>query len=277
MLEQSEHENTCPISEEVDFLTHKILDLNKLLIESEQAKTRFLSLVANELNNPITAILGILPKFAPPEGDEKKELFDLLQEETLILSFRIQNLVAAAEIESGVIDISSALIHPYELVDEAMVALRFPINHKRINVNVFNRLSYPVVSDPLKLYLIILNVLANAVCYGNMDGKIDIKIEEDTSSLFISVTDEGRGPDVEFKPQVFTRFAHGPTGGQGLGIGLSIVRGLCERMDGTIDYSVDEGTVTFTVQLPLITQLPDSEASGSNAFLFDSLDDAVEL
>ena len=266
------------ISEEVDFLNRKVLDLNNLLIESEKAKSRFLSLVANELNNPMTAILGMLPRFTPQENDPQRELFDLLQSEALALSFRIQNLVAAAEVESGDIGFSNALIHPYELVEEALNALRFPIKEKKIKLHSVNTLTSPIVSDPLKLYLIIVNILANAVCYGNRDGNIDIKIEEDGISLFISVTDEGRGPDVEFKPQIFTRFANGPTGGHGLGIGLSIVRALCERMEGSIDYVEQEGTVTFTVQLPLITQLPDSMACGSNDFMFDSFDDdAIEL
>lgn len=272
-----EDETSCPINQETEFLTRKILDLNKLLIESEKAKTRFLSLIANELNNPMTAILGLLPHFMPPQSDSKRQIFDLLQQEAFTLNFRIQNLVAAAEIESGIVDISHALVHPNELFEEALSALKFVIHEKNLRVNVFNELDRAIVSDPRKLYLIILNVLSNAVSYGNSDGRVDIKMTQDSSRLFLSVTDDGRGPDVEFKPQIFTRFAYGPTGGHGLGIGLSIVREYCELMDGSIDYVVDEGTVTFTIQLPLVTQLPDSSACGSNDFLFDTFDDAIEM
>lgn len=273
----TDDEIQCPVNQETEFLTRKILDLNKMLIDSEKAKTRFLSLIANELNNPMTAILGLLPQFTPPQSDPKRQIFDLLQQETFALNFRIQNLVAAAEIESGVVDISHALVKPEELFSEALSALKFLIQEKNLRVNVFNELSYAIVSDPKKLYLIVLNVLSNAVSYGNSDGRIDIKITEDSTNVYLSVTDDGRGPDVEFKPQVFTRFAYGPTGGHGLGIGLSIVREYCELMSGSIDYVVDEGTVTFTVQLPLVTLLPDSSACGSNDFLFDSFDDAIEM
>lgn len=274
---QIEDGDSCHIDQELKFLTRKVLDLNNMLIDSEKAKTRFLSLVANELNNPMTAILGLLPHFMPPESDSKRQIFDLLQQEAFTLNFRVQNLVAAAEIESGVVDISHALVHPSELFDEALSALKFVIHEKNLRVNVFNELAGAIVSDPKKLYLIILNVLSNAVCYGNSDGRIDIKISEDSSHFYLSVTDDGRGPDVEFKPQIFTRFAYGPTGGHGLGIGLSIVREYCEIMNGNIDYVVNDSTVTFTVQLPLVTDLPGSEAYGSNDFLFDTFDDAIEM
>lgn len=274
---QIEDGDSCHINQEMEFLTRKILDLNKMLIDSEKAKTRFLSLIANELNNPMTAILGLLPHFMPPEGDSKRQIFDLLQQEAFTLNFRIQNLVAAAEIESGVLDISHALVDPNELLEEALSALKFVIHEKNLRVNVFNELASAIVSDPKKLYLIILNVLSNAVCYGNSDGRVDIKISQDSSSLFLSVTDDGRGPDVEFKPQIFTRFSYGPMSGHGLGIGLSIVREYCELMGGSIDYVVDKGTVMFTIQLPLVTQLSDSSACGSNDFLFDTFDDAIEM
>jgi signal transduction histidine kinase len=87
--------------DEVTFLSRKILDLNKQLIESEKAKSRFLSLIASELNNPMTALLGIIPHLIPPSGDPREAVFELLHEEALLLDSRIQNLVAASEIEGG--------------------------------------------------------------------------------------------------------------------------------------------------------------------------------
>ncbi|MFZ3052743.1 MAG: ATP-binding protein, partial [Sulfuricurvum sp.] len=59
--------------------------------------------------------------------------------------------------------------------------------------------------------------------------------------------------------------------------GLSIARELCERLGGTIDYDSQDSTVTFTMIFPLQTTLPDSNACGSNEFLFESFDDAIEL
>lgn len=77
--------------DEITFLSRKILDLNKQLIESEKAKSRFLSLIANELNNPMTGLLGMIPHLAPPVGDVREAIFDLAHEEALLLDSRIQD------------------------------------------------------------------------------------------------------------------------------------------------------------------------------------------
>ena len=262
--------------EEVAFLSRKILDLNKQLIESEKAKSRFLSLVGNELNNPMTALLGMIPHLEP-KGDERLEaIFSLVHEEALILDFRIQNLVAAAEIETGQVS-TNALVVPKVLLEEAIEALKYPIKTKNIQIVIDNSLKQKIVSDPQKLYLILKNLLANAICYGIPNGIVEVTIKENDSVVSIAVKNQGHGPDVEYKPQVFTRFAHGPDGGHGLGLGLSIVRDLSELLGGSIDYVTDESSVTFTVLLPLETTSPDSEACGSNEFLFESFDDAIEL
>ncbi|MDP1784081.1 MAG: HAMP domain-containing sensor histidine kinase [Sulfuricurvum sp.] len=267
-------EDSC---EEIAFLSRKILDLNKQLIESEKAKSKFLSLVANELNNPITALLGMIPHLAP-KGDEKREgIFALVYEEALILDFRIQNLVAAAEIESGEINLSHALVDIIEVVNEAINALKYPIKAKNVRIEIENRLEHKIVSDPQKLYLIIKNLLANGCCYGIAGGIINVDIRENGSAVIIAIKNQGHGPDVEYKPQVFTRFAHGPDGGHGLGLGLSIVRDLSELLGGSMDYVADDSSVTFAVTLPLETTSSDSEACGSNEFLFESFDDAIEL
>lgn len=274
----SNEENTCDAHcDEVTFLSRKILDLNKQLIESEKAKSRFLSLVANELNNPMTALLGMIPRLAPPSGDPREAIFALVHEEALLLDSRIQNLEAAAEIEGGDMDISYASIDVNELIDEALEGLKYCIKGKNVTVSVTNAVSEKIVSDPKKLYLIIKNILANACSYGVTGGIVNVDIGKSGSAITIAIKNQGSGPKVEFKPQVFTRFAHGPEGNHGLGLGLSIARELSERLDGSLDYVTDESTVTFTVTLPLQNAPADSEACGSNEFLFESFDDAIEL
>lgn len=262
---------------EVAFLSRKILDLNKQLIDSEKAKSRFLSLVANSLINPISVLLSMIPHLAPQNDERREKIYAMVHEQALVLDFRIQNLLTAAEIENGQVSISYALIDPIELVNEAISSLKYAIAVKNIQVNIENTIDHKVVSDPQKLYIIIRNLLDNGCFFGIENGIIDVTIGQNDSKLLISVKNQGEGPKVEYKPQVFTRFAHGPEGYHGLGLGLSIVRDLCELMDGTVDYDSDASTVTFTVTLPLETSLKNSDACGSNEFLFESFDDAIEL
>ncbi len=272
--EEMKYENA---REEITFLSRKILDLNKQLIESEKAKSQFLSLIASELNNPMTGLLGMIPHLKPQGNDKMEAIFELIHEEALLLNSRIQNLVTAAEIESGEMDLSYASVDPKTLAEEATEAFKYKLKNKNITVIVESSLRDKIVSDPKKLYLILKNLLGNACDYGSAGAVVYVDMEQKGTTVTIAVKNEGKGPQVEYKPQVFTRFVQGMEGLHGLGLGLSISRELCERLGGSIDYVVGDGTVTFTVTLPLETVLPDSQACGSDEFLFESFDDAIEL
>lgn len=264
-------------SEEIAFLSRKILDLNKQLIESEKVKSRFLSLIASELNNPMTALLGMIPHLAPPAGDPREEIFELAHDEALLLESRIQNLVAASEIESGVMDVTHASVNPEKLVEEAIEEFKYKLKRKNISVIVESSLKEKIVTDPKKLYLILKNIIANACDYGDSDAIVTIHIDQKDFEVVITVKNRGHGPNVKYKAQVFTRFAEGMEGSHGLGLGLGIARELCGLIDGKIDYETDVTSVTFTVTIPMQAVQADSEACGSNEFLFESFDDAIEL
>ncbi|MDD3060795.1 MAG: HAMP domain-containing sensor histidine kinase [Sulfurimonas sp.] len=261
---------------EVEFLSRKILDLNKQLIESQSAKSRFLSLVANELNNPMTALLGLIPHLKPQDM-EKEKIYNLVHEEALMLEFRIQNLVAAAQIESGEYDLSFATVNVATLVNEALEALKYIILNRNISVSVTNTINDNIVSDPQKLFLIIHNLISNASLFGDANTQIEIHLSDKNNRLQIEVKNQGSGPNVAFKPQVFTRFSSDTSGLHGLGLGLSVVRSICELLEGDIDFICQDNFVIFAVTLPLKTHATDTLACGSNEFLFDSFEDAIEL
>lgn len=265
------------VEEEIAFLSKKILELNKQLAESENAKSKFLSLVANELNNPITVILGMIRHLKIVESEENKRNFELICEEVLNLDFRIQNLMSAAEIESGAMSASHELVDIGELLEEVLETLRYLIAHKESQVVFTNCISKKIVVDSKKIFIILRNLLCNAALYGNQNGKIEIETKLEEGFLVIRVRNEGEGPDIEYKPQIFTRFAKAPKAETGLGIGLSIVRELSLFFGGNIDYEVHKGAVVFTVKILLDEAAEDSVACGSNEFFFDSFDDAIEV
>lgn len=265
------------IDDELAFLSKKILELNKKLIESEKAKSMFLSLVANKLNNPMTALLGIVPHLKIVDTKENKDLFELVYKEALNLDFRIQNLVMASEIESGNIDISYALVDPIEIIDEAVESLKYLLNEKNIEIKINSTIKQKVVTDPKQVYTIVKNLISNGCEFGFENSVIEINLDIEESMFVIKVKNQGEAPEVKHKPEIFTRFAKDASGKHGLGIGLSVVREICERLNGTIDYEAEGGFVTFIVKLSFDESMIDSEAYGSNEFLFDSFNDAIEL
>lgn len=262
--------------EEIAFLSHKILDLNKKLIESEKMKSQFLSLVASKLNNPMTALLGLIPHLDPDKSCSKK-IFHTVRQETLHLYFQIQNLVAAAEIEGGAVQLDYAIVTVGAILEDVLKDLQYELDAKSVAVALCDTLRTPVTTDPKKLYLILKNLIANGCAYGLEGGLISVCITQNESNLRIDVTNQGTGPEVACKLEVFQRFAETPEGKHGLGIGLSVARELCIYLDGALDYEVNNETTTFHVTLPLETVVAKSDAYGSNEFLFESFDDVIEM
>ncbi|MDD2448653.1 MAG: HAMP domain-containing sensor histidine kinase [Sulfurimonas sp.] len=265
------------LNDELKFLSKKILELNKRLIEGEKAKSVFLSLVASKLNNPMTAIMGILPHLKVVDTKKNKLLFELVCKEAFNLDFKIQNMVMASEIESGNIDNSYALVNPTEIVDEVIESLRYLIKDKNIEIKIYNKLKQKAVIDTKKVYLIFRNLISNGCKYGFENSLLEIDLEIKEPMFVIKVKNRGEAPKVKYKPEIFTRFSNEVSAKHGLGIGLSVVREICERLNGTIEYEAEDGFVTFIVNIPLDEKMLDSTTYGSNEFVFDSFDGAIEL
>ncbi len=265
------------LEDEIAFLSKKILELNKKLIESEKAKTLFLSLVANNFNDPMTAILGMLPHLKIQKDDKNEQIFSTIHKEALVLDFKIQNLIAVAEIESGNISNTRALIDIKTIIDEVTKSLQYLIKEKNLKIEINNSVQNKIVTDPKKIYIILENIIANACMYSPENESVIINISSDTSKLKINVINISDDIKVKYKPEVFTRFSHKIDSHHGLGIGLSIVRELCQNLGGSVDYSVLEGVVSFDIELPLDENMQNFEACGFDEFFFDSLDDAIEI
>lgn len=270
-------EDKKTMQEEITFLSKKILELNKKLIESEKAKSRFLSLVTSQLNNPMTVFLGMIPHLKEQDCNKNKIILANVNKEALSLEFKISNLLMAVEIESGNIDVTHALVNVMEIVDEIVESLKYIIEEKNIQIDVTSLIHENIVTDPKLIYIIIKNLVLNACLYGIACGRIDITLSKENSIFTVLVKNQGEGPHVDYMPEMFTRFSETSIDNQGLGIGLSIVRGVCERFDGNVECLVDEGFVTFTATISLDEDSVDSQAIGSNELLFESFEDAIEI
>lgn len=265
------------VGEEITFLSRKILDLNKKLIESEKAKSRFLSLVASELNNPMTALLGLVVHIETTPGSKSEQICTMLYHEALRLDFRIQNIVASAQIESGTLQIAHASLDLGVILSEVLDTLQYLAQEKPMRLEVRNRLEARLVGDPSKLYLILKNLIANAYMYGKEGGEIAITLSHEEERLTLEVRNEGCAPQLEYPAEIFGRLSGAPDGAHGLGLGLSIVRDFCEKLEGSVRFEGDQRQVRFIVTLPYVCEGADSKACGADEFLFESFDDAVEF
>ncbi|HBF07583.1 MAG TPA: hypothetical protein DDW29_04975 [Gammaproteobacteria bacterium] len=111
--------------------------------------------------------------------------------------------------------------------------------------------------DPYRFEQVITNLLSNAAKFSPRESSVTITLSSSGTHALISVRDEGRGIEDEFKARIFERFSQEDSSDtrshEGTGLGLHISKNIVEAFQGSISFesSLGEGT-TFFVQLPLM-------------------------
>src|SRR6185436_16110146 len=105
------------------------------------------------------------------------------------------------------------------------------------------RQGLPVDGDPMRLAQVVSNLLTNAAKYTPEAGRIAVRARRDGGEVVLSVSDSGIGISAEALPRVFDLFVQGGRGIDrsegGLGLGLTIVRNLIDRHDGSVSAASD--------------------------------------
>ncbi|MBE0539620.1 MAG: ATP-binding protein, partial [Ignavibacterium sp.] len=98
---------------------------------------------------------------------------------------------------------------------------------------------YKIEGDPLLIQIALSNIIGNAIKYNNMDGIVEITVDQDKDNLIIRVCDNGLGIPKEELDKIFVDFFRASniqhSGLEGSGLGLSIVKQIIERHGGTIN------------------------------------------
>ncbi|MFA5514811.1 MAG: HAMP domain-containing sensor histidine kinase [Desulfuromonadales bacterium] len=255
-------------------VTRKLELMNRKLQDSEQLKSHFLSNIRNEINNPLSAIMGLSNRlFAGANPSNLPVIARMIYEEAFNLDFQLQNVFAAAELEAGEIAPEWAQVDVCGVVTAILGLLDHAVARKQLSLNVDLPEALIFVSDARKLHLIVINLLANAVEFSPQGQSIEVKAELVREQLHILVRDHGAGIPSADQGAIFDRFRQLQSGTTkdhpGHGLGLSIARALAELLDGSIELqsAPGEGTL-FRLVLPMTEERPDTIAPEGNMFFF---------
>lgn len=273
--------------EEMAFLTKKLYVLNEKLKEHDSIKGEFLSLIKNVFNNPLSSLLNLSSMMRKNEDTPKTQKMKLLLDmELRKLDFQLNNIFTAAEIEAGEIANYWSEVDLRLIIEEVKEAFSYLIEEKELvfvsDINV-DRL---IVSDAKKLHTIFANLISNACEYSFPTNKVIISANVEDDMLCMSVSNVGDVIAKEFKKEIFSRFkkvgvheSKARTSVDGLGLGLSIVSGLVESLDGEVEYSSNEQATVFTIKMKLQDQ-EKAEAlmsESANEFMFDDTQEMKEF
>jgi len=238
---------------------HDVTEIKRLeeqLIQAEKlaAMGQMLAGVAHELNNPLTAILGVtelLSERGGVEEDTKRQL-DLTHRQARRAARIVQNLLdfsRPAAPQKKTIDINTLVERTLQLHEHSL---------RRNNVAVeFHRLpdAPGIIGDANQLIQVFLNLITNAeyaIREVRDSGRIQIRLARDSTRVAVTFQDDGIGIRPEAFPRLFDPFYTTKRPGGGTGLGLSICMAIVREHGGAIEAeALPAGGSAFTVYLPI--------------------------
>ncbi|PLX88197.1 MAG: hypothetical protein C0618_05065 [Desulfuromonas sp.] len=257
-------------------VTRKLEEINGKLQESEALKSHFLSNIRNEINNPLTSIMGLSRQLATSGGpaETTAAIGQMIYQEAFGLDFQLQNIFIAAELEAGEASPSYALVDMSSLMRTVVDLHRHKIDQKQMIVEESFPADLSFVTDAQHLQIVLMNLLDNALEFCPQGSHIKLSAGMTDSGMMLSVEDSGDGIAADELVRVFDRFRQLEMGTtkshRGHGLGLSISKALMDLMDGTISLNSEQGKGSI-VELFLPEPCVDvhMSAQDSNVFLFD--------
>jgi signal transduction histidine kinase len=247
-------------------LRYEILAMNQVeeaLKKSNETKDRFFSIIAHDLRNPITAIVGLL-SLIKEEADSfsKEEIIELVRdlhsnaENTQNL---LENLLDWSKSQTGRLQVVPEICKLYPLIDETIVACENHATLKSISIQTDVDKNIMIRADKNMISTVIRNLLSNAIKFSNYGGNISIFSTEDNGLVKLSIRDRGIGISLNNLKKLFKLenkiSSLGTANEKGSGLGLILCKEFVEKNGGELSVESIPGegsTFSFTMQSAII-------------------------
>ena len=230
------------------------------LREADRRKDEFLAMLAHELRNPLAPIRNAVQILVSEDPEVREKARLMIGRQVKHIVRLVDDLLEVSRITQRKVVLQPSVVKLAAVVDSAVEVARPFVDTKR------QKLSVAVPADDLwievdavRMSQVIGNLLHNASKFTPAGGDISLEARVAGEVLEVVVADNGEGMTADVLPKVFDLFAQADrtlerTQG-GLGIGLSLVRGLVAMHGGTVHAeSPGRGRGSrFTIRLPLAT------------------------
>lgn len=230
--------------------------------ESEKLYETILDSVSHELRTPITAIIGASSALQDPKTalntDGTRSLTEDVIRSALRLNDVVENLLDMSRLNSGRLALRREIAELSEVIEEAVAAWKRN-QHPTQQIEITAEENIYVNLDARMFEHVLFNLLKNACMYSPPQSKIRVNVGKDLKEkvALIDIIDEGKEISAEMRETVFEKFFRGKesTAG-GIGLGLSIVRGIVLAHGGTVSAfpRADGLGNRFQIRLPLWTK-----------------------
>lgn len=223
------------------------------LEHTEMLRSDFINNFSHEFKTPIVSIAGFakLLRRGNLTEEQRAEYLSVIEEESLRLSALANNVLSLTRVENQTILTDISEFNLSEQIRGAVLLLADKWTAKDLNIDLgFDECLVCANYELLKQVWI--NLLDNAVKFSPQNGTVTVEMTETDRSVTVTVTNSGRDIPPESLVHIFNKFyqADESHSSEGNGIGLAIVKRVCELHGGSVDAYSDGGLTTFTVTLP---------------------------
>ena len=229
------------------------------LRDADRRKDEFLALLAHELRNPLAPIRYTLAanRKAGRTPEQQKRAEEVIERQVTHMGRLLDDLLDVSRITRSTLALKKMPTELTLVVGTALETAR-PIldaKHHALSLDLPKH-AMRLDADPVRLAQVFSNLLINAAKYTDPGGHIQLRAAREGNEVVVAICDNGIGISADMMPRLFTMFSQadaalGRAQG-GLGIGLSLVRGLVTLHGGSVEARSDgpgRGS-EFIVRLP---------------------------
>lgn len=231
-------------------------------LAGDKAKTEFIAAITHELRTPLTiiqnSVSNILAGVTGKLGKKMREYLETIQSDCKRFGALVSDLLDMSKLESGDMPLNRQVMQLGEAAQHALSKFSSIAKEKGVEI-VPPGPSYvsPVYADRERIDQVFFNLIGNAVKFSESGGKVMVRCYQDGKSIVTVVEDEGAGISEVNQKQLFNKFhqigRQAGAGYKGMGLGLSICKGITEMHGGKVWVESQEGKGSkFFFSLPRI-------------------------
>jgi len=222
-------------------------------------KDKFFNIIAHDLKNPFTSMLGsselLYDNIHQMDKESIKMLAGVLNDSAKSGYAILQNLLDWSRSQTGILKFNPEKINLRDMINENIYSMQLPAKNKEIELNAEQGDNLYILSDRNMINTILRNLLSNAVKYTFRQGKVFVSTARRDDYVIISVSDTGIGIPEDKIESLFkidsNYYRHGTDNENGTGLGLKLSKEFSEKLGGKIWVeSIEQKGSKFMLSIP---------------------------
>ena len=236
----------------------------QLEVQRERLRNALLSSVSHDLRTPLAVVKGAATALLDTESElpasRRREYLETISDEASRLNRLVRNLLDMTSLEAGALRVRKVWQPIEEVVGVALNRLEEQLENRQVTV-VIPTEALMVPFDATLMEHVLLNLVENATKYTPRGSPLEIRARVVGDGVEVEVSDRGPGVPVGQEEQIFEKFHRAVSRVGGMGLGLTICRGIISVHGGRIwcENRSDGGT-SFRFVLPREGEAPQMSA-----------------